>query len=472
MPEDGQVNPEIQKLEADAEDLLRSLHPEVAATSEPHARSTSVHLGLSRPFVIEFAGTPKAGKTTAFENLVMFLRRNDFRVASISEKAASCPIKQKDHIFFNTWTASQTLSDLLVALQGSYDVVVLDRGLFDALIWMRWLRNKGRLSPHDYDVVTSFYQIERWKSVIDLVFLLTVDPTTALEREHSRFLTHKPGTIMNETALAELNQAIVETYDGYRDQFRKIERYETIETKADQGTADIVRKVLSDLRRFLDEKVLAIPRKVFHKLDPKPRFEGSEHKVKALLRAINLEKRYVSRVDAESNFDLVQPIVICVIRYHDELFVVRKKERDPRNRMHGKYAVWVGGHVRDADDAPESGTLLHRAMVRELDEEVQVNVNGGARLIGYVWDHTNDKSQIHCGVVYELAVSNKDLKLALTQKEFTERRGHSISGSFQPLNKITDLAGELELWSHYVLRDHYGVNSLQNLSVQHALFTT
>jgi len=68
-----------------------------------------VHLHLKygpRAFVVEFAGTPKSGKSTAVEAVRHFLSRHQFRVHVLSERAALCPIPMKGHLFFKTWCAA------------------------------------------------------------------------------------------------------------------------------------------------------------------------------------------------------------------------------------------------------------------------------------------------------------------------------------------------------------------------------
>ena len=91
-----------------------------------------------RPVVIEFAGTPKAGKTTTISQVQAFLKRCGFRVRVVVERASVCPIRDKKHSNFNVWTASTTLAQILEYTQdppGPEDpqILILDRGIFDAL---------------------------------------------------------------------------------------------------------------------------------------------------------------------------------------------------------------------------------------------------------------------------------------------------------------------------------------------------
>jgi len=50
-----------------------------------------------RPLIIEFSGSPKAGKTRAISGLELFLTRNGIKVEVYTERASISPIKSKGH---------------------------------------------------------------------------------------------------------------------------------------------------------------------------------------------------------------------------------------------------------------------------------------------------------------------------------------------------------------------------------------
>src|SRR5438445_9618618 len=88
-----------------------------------------------RPLFIEFAGTPKSGKSSCIDSVVHFFRRMNYVVLAPSEGASRRTpyYLRNDLIAFNTWSASYALTQIMEGLYHSdrYDVVVLDRGLFD-----------------------------------------------------------------------------------------------------------------------------------------------------------------------------------------------------------------------------------------------------------------------------------------------------------------------------------------------------
>jgi hypothetical protein len=68
-----------------------------------------------RPFIIEFAGTPKSGKTTTISAVHQFLKRNGVIVRTFQERASVAPLIDKGTAFFNTWVTCATLNGIIEA---------------------------------------------------------------------------------------------------------------------------------------------------------------------------------------------------------------------------------------------------------------------------------------------------------------------------------------------------------------------
>ncbi len=193
---------------------------------------------LERPVFVEFAGTPKSGKSTCIEIMRHFFRRLEYKVLAPAEGASRrTPYYLKDDLIaFNTWSASYALMHVLEGLHGSdrYDLAILDRGLFDALAWFELLASRGEISGGVRDQVQSFLQIEYWRSTIDAVLLFRTDAETAMTRENSDKLISEPGQAMNPSFLADLNGAYGRVETKYADQFS---RFESIDTSEAAGTS-------------------------------------------------------------------------------------------------------------------------------------------------------------------------------------------------------------------------------------------
>src|SRR5215471_6733215 len=134
-------DPIIESLEAQARDILRLLQARTA----------------KRPLIIEFSGSPKSGKTTAIGVLSLFFRRNNFRVETFTERASISPLTRKGHPDFNVWVSCASLQGLIESVEKDIDLFILDRGIFDALVWNRLFARTGKINPQEAEIFEAFF---------------------------------------------------------------------------------------------------------------------------------------------------------------------------------------------------------------------------------------------------------------------------------------------------------------------------
>ena len=192
---------------------------------------------LDRPIFIEFSGTPKSGKSSCIDIVSHFFRRLTFQVLSPSEGASRrTPYDlRRDLVAFNTWSASYALTHILESLYDphKYQLVILDRGLFDALAWFQLLLDRGDITEETCGQVHDFLRIEKWRSVIDEVFFFTVDSKTSMKRENQNTLIDEPGTAMNPDFIESLNHA----YDAVREKYaHEFQHFKVINTSESEKT--------------------------------------------------------------------------------------------------------------------------------------------------------------------------------------------------------------------------------------------
>ncbi len=185
-----------------------------------------------RPIVIEFCGSPKSGKSSCINSLSLFLRRNKFRTKVLTERASVCPVTDKYDPNFNIWTACSAISELVEVLSNNsknYDVIILDRGIFDALCWFNWLNGNNSLDDSDFSSLETFLIMNKWRTVIDLIYVFTATPDISMDREYASLLTRKPGSIMCIEALSSYKSCVEEVSKKYAGTFQRIEIYDTSE---------------------------------------------------------------------------------------------------------------------------------------------------------------------------------------------------------------------------------------------------
>ena len=182
---------------------------------------------LARPVFVEFSGTPKSGKSTCIDIVSHFFRRVGFNVLAPTEGASKRTpyYLRRDLVAFNTWSASYALTHIIEGIHHSdrYHLAILDRGLLDALVWFQLLENDRQISGEIRETIHNFMLVEKWRSVIDSVFLFRADSTTSMEREYADKLIDEPGRAMNPGFLDSLNRAYSQVREEYGDKFKIID---------------------------------------------------------------------------------------------------------------------------------------------------------------------------------------------------------------------------------------------------------
>ena len=216
------------------------------------AIKTRALLSGCRPLFVEFAGTPKSGKSTCIDTVNHFFRRSGYKVLAPTEGTSKrTPYYLKDNLVsFNVWSATYALTHILEGRFGSdqYDLVIMDRGLFDALAWFELLRQKKDISSEECSAIQQFLLVDHWRDLVDVIFLFQTDPETSLERENYNKLIQEPGRAMNPEFLRDLNTAYETTKEKYADKFNQFRAINTCKTSSttQQGAALIVANAIVD----------------------------------------------------------------------------------------------------------------------------------------------------------------------------------------------------------------------------------
>jgi len=209
------------------------------------------------PIFVEFAGTPKSGKSTCIEGVRHFFRRTGYRVLAPTEGASKrTPYFLRGNLVaFNAWSACYAVSSILEARYHSdhYDVALLDRGLFDAFAWFEFLKSSGRLSDGDQRAINDFLMIEEWRTQIGLVVLLVADAQTSMNRENADKLIFEEGRAMNKDVLHGLNEAYKAVKEHHSAAFPKLIDIDT--SQGGPSLRDVSYKVTSAILNLLEQRV-------------------------------------------------------------------------------------------------------------------------------------------------------------------------------------------------------------------------
>ena len=426
------------------------------------------------PLVIEFAGVPKAGKTTTLKHVQTFLKRCGFRTDVVVERASVCPIRDKKHANFNVWTACTTLAQVLEKTQNpprpdDPHILFLDRGLFDSICWMRVMERIYRLRRDEREQVERFLMLDDWRKRVSAVFVMLASAEDAMRREQGVLPVAGGGSIMNVETLNQIRAENQSCIAEFEDRFR-VFRIDTStgDTKEDpQRTAEVVTEaILSLAESHVVEDILCCPKEEVTKVFAGRCYVGaSEAEALASMFRGPLAS-FRPREEVEEDGAVVQALPVVVVRNaNGDVLRLRRREKTRDNPLHEKVVIWAGGHVR-CDDADNGDPLVHCA-IRELEEELRLQVERSAlRCVGATYFANGERTSKHVGIVYEWLSKTNDVAAVLSRSEFFERRGTSVSGSFASVRQLAaDVANNQlqEPWSVEIVRNHLACDALGDL---------
>lgn len=135
--------------------------------------------------IIEFMGTPEAGKTTTIEIIKNKLEAQGKKVAVISEIYSRGPLKgMKNHTDLRIGVVVSIIKEIIETRHIGYDYILVDRGLYDRLFFNEFdfFRKKidysqriERESFIDFSIRNSIYNPDK-------VFVFMVDSEVSLFR--------------------------------------------------------------------------------------------------------------------------------------------------------------------------------------------------------------------------------------------------------------------------------------------------
>lgn len=444
---------------------LQKLAEEVLSLKQEHRQK--------RPIVIEFSGSPKAGKTSCINSLELFLKRNGFSVKIVQERASVCPVSDKQSPMFNLWTACMSLAGLIGTLEdkkSNVDVLILDRGIFDALCWFEWLVSNSKMEEKQRCITEDFLLMEELIKSIDIVFAFSVEPQISIDREYANLLTNKPGSIMNQKVLAEYLEAIENTYSLKRSFFHEVFMIDTSNKNQDQVGKEVTEKTLDTLKNMLMERIGYFEKnsEINRVLSSKNTFEYDE--LKTLLKNIKFDLRD----NVESNTEFLQPIPVAIIsnRKKDKVLVIKKNKNavSPNSPEKDKILLYIGGHSRYEDMTEVTSqdflAICRSTLKREVKEEIGISIALNEIEPFFIYSEDNDKSKKHLAVCFFVMVDEDGIKLRLDSQELVLNKGKSKSGRFLDIKEVLKEA-ELERWSRIILKICFetGLQKNQQLSI-------
>lgn len=167
------------------------------------------------PFVVEFAGMPRTGKTVTTERVFEFFKMADYKVLRTKEPAQivkeKYDTKSLSGVEFNDKTLEISKEQLDYCKLQKPDIILQDRGVFDNYIWYQMMYERGQIS---YD--TYLKKIKDMNDVVednDLLFLMTAKPEIIIQRDYLDQIFLEPRKKTTVEGVSQLKQGMFNLYN-------------------------------------------------------------------------------------------------------------------------------------------------------------------------------------------------------------------------------------------------------------------
>ena len=178
------------------------------------------HVKTKLPFVVEFTGTPRSGKSTTIHNLKRFFEKAGFKVHVIEELTTSkfyknsiLPLKETMSLGeYNLLILNTAFDQLKEAVQGDFDIVLIDRGINDRQIWNYIRLNSDDLTMEEFSNAAETYS-KFSKEWINTLVVLKADSMISIQRDYISTLYLEPRRFNNKDNIDTFNNAMREVQE-------------------------------------------------------------------------------------------------------------------------------------------------------------------------------------------------------------------------------------------------------------------
>ncbi len=214
-----------------------------------------------KPFVIEFTGTPRTGKTTIINNLYDLFKKAGIKVSMLEEfttskkykKEIKPNLKNQYKKIVNFEIPRYVKEELECEIKKENDIILIDRSLFDRLIWVDRLHLKGELKKEEYEEYKKEY-VPMIKNKIDIIIGTYTDATTAIKRDYKAYLSLEKRSFLNEENVNEYNTSLINIEKLSKKENINFYLFDTTNKSQRECTIDITNKILDCIKtKYIDE---------------------------------------------------------------------------------------------------------------------------------------------------------------------------------------------------------------------------
>lgn len=232
-------------------DKLKKLHAQKVELQRLKALCS-----LAKPFVIEFSGTPRTGKTTTINNLYDFFKKGGFRTVIIEEfttseyykKVFKEKYKELSSEELNMKILEQVTNQLKMVTESENEVVIIDRSINDRQIWNYRGYIHGNIEESKYNQVKETSRILS-KEQIDFLAVTYADPLISLKRDYNCSLALEKRNFLNIENIKEYNDCLESLSSLFESSVEKVAIFDTTSMDLNDVSVEVASEILPVMRK-------------------------------------------------------------------------------------------------------------------------------------------------------------------------------------------------------------------------------
>lgn len=201
-----------------------------------------------KPFLIEFLGSARSGKSTSIELIADVLRKHDLKVLVVDEETVKLTEEinknrnKKMNVDSLDYT-NQVIEEKLLLYDNFYqreeDIIIFDRGINDEFIWLDTFgADANRIKEYDKKLGSR---------CVDTLIIQICEVDISLERKYFNSLSILPNKWTNHETLTKYLEGLDNVYKYFSNHSRKIHEIDSSKQDKVQVAITICKQILEDI---------------------------------------------------------------------------------------------------------------------------------------------------------------------------------------------------------------------------------
>lgn len=211
-------------------------------------------LQINKPYLVEFTGTPRTGKTTLINNIKDYFEKGSFNINVIEEFVSSEYYKNvikpfnenKTNYEVNRLIMKEINKIVNKEIKSNKDITIFDRGIYDRCIWMQRALNLNLVNEEEAQNFIFSYLLEA-QNKVDSLIITYADNQEALKRDYVNSLALEPRNFLNLDNIMQFNKALIEMKELFLMDNPNFYFVDTTNLTSNEVSIEVTKHILNDM---------------------------------------------------------------------------------------------------------------------------------------------------------------------------------------------------------------------------------